>query len=97
MTIHNHEAHKTALYFLRLAAEWRAFEADALSEAKEIAESAFHFTEERYPHERIEALQDAIKWLEKAEWATDLARQYETAADDAMRDATAEPDQKQPA
>ena len=64
MTIHNHEAHKTALQLpAPCRAEWRAIEADALGEAKEIAESAFHFTEERYPHEQIEALQDAIKWL----------------------------------
>lgn len=97
MTIHNHEAHKTALNFLRLAAEWRAIEADALGEAKEIAESAFHFPEERYPHELIEALQDAIRWLERAEEAAETARQFETAADDAMRDATAEPEEKQPA
>lgn len=37
MTIHNHEAHKTALNFLRLAAEWRAIEADALGEAAKLA------------------------------------------------------------
>lgn len=97
MTIHNHEAYKTAMDLARQAEEWRQTERNNLLMAREIAESAFCFAEERYPHERIEALQDAIKWLEKAERATYLARQYETAADDAMRDATAEPEEKQPA
>lgn len=96
MTIRNHEAHRVAMSLIREAEEWRQTETQARQMAKAIAASAFHFPEERYPHEQIEALQDAIKWLEKAEWATDLARQYEAAADDAMRDATAEPEEKQP-
>ncbi len=97
MTIHNHEAYKTAMDLTRQAEGWRQTERNNLLMAKEIAESAFCFAEERYPNERIETLQDAIKWLERSARAADFARQFETAADDAMRDATAEPEEKQPA
>lgn len=97
MTIRNHEAHRVAMSLIREAEEWRQTETQARQMAKAIAASAFHFPEERYTHERIETLQDAIKWLERAEDAAEAARQFETAADDAMRDATAEPEEKQPA
>lgn len=97
MTISNHEAHRVAMSLIREAEEWRQTETQARQMAKEIAESAFCFAEERYPNERIETLQDAIKWLERSARAADFARQFETAADDAMRDATAEPEEKQPA